>query len=176
MTDQLLERIAALVMSFEGCILRAYPDPGSALYKALSARGLVRAYMAGNAAIPAELRALPGTPWTIGWGETAGVHEGDVWTREQADARLRVRLAQFLAGVYKRCPQLYLEADARVAAVVSLAYNIGLGAFGASTVCRATRRCEYQRAADAFLLWDKAGGRPILRRRREAERACYLLQ
>jgi lysozyme len=175
MTDQLLDQIAALVMRFEGCSLRAYPDPASPLYRALAARGLVRAYMAGRGAIP-ELRALSGAPWTIGWGETAGVREGDVWTQEQADSRLRARLAQFLTAVYQRCPQLFLEPDGRVIACSSLAYNIGIGAFGASTVCRCTRRCEYARAADAFLLWDKAGGRRMagLRRRRECERAAYL--
>lgn len=176
MMDQLLNRILALVMRFEGCSLRAYPDPASPLYRALAGRGLVRAYMAGRCVIPADLGALSGAPWTIGWGETAGVQEGDVWTQAQADTRLRQRVAQFLTAVYKRCPQLFLEPDDRVAACTSLAYNIGIGAFAASSVCRSTRRVEYRRAADAILLWDKAGGRRMagLHRRREAERASYL--
>src|SRR5213595_2789550 len=98
---------------------------------------------------------------TCGWGETAGVQLGDVWTQQQADARLQLRLAQCMAGVLKRCPQLHLEPPGRLAACISLSYNIGLGAFGASQICRATRRCEYQRAADAFLLWNKAGARVL---------------
>lgn len=114
--------------------------------------------------------------WTIGWGETLGVDEGMVWSQQQADAALQQRVAQFLLGVLKRCPELHLAAPQRTAACVSLAYNIGLGAFGASSVCRKTMRQDYLGAADSFLLWDKAGGRRVagLTRRREAERAVYL--
>lgn len=176
MADPLLEQALALVMRFEGCRLRAYPDPASPLYRELAARRLLGAYLAGRCPVPAELQELSGAPWTIGWGETAGVQEGDVWTQEQADARLRQRVARFVLEVRRRCPQLLLEPDGRSAACASLAYNIGIGAFAASSVCRCTRRGEYQRAADAFLLWDKAGGRRMagLQRRREAERAAYL--
>lgn len=114
--------------------------------------------------------------WTIGWGETLGVAPGMVWSQPQADAELARRVAQFLLGVLKRCPALHLEPPLRTAACVSLAYNIGLGAFGASSVCRNSMAQDYARAADSFLLWDKAGGRRVagLARRRAAERACYL--
>ena len=59
---------------------------------------------------------------------------------------------------------------------MSLAYNIGLGAFGASSVCRKTMAQDIAGAADSFLLWNKAGGRRVagLARRREAERALFL--
>lgn len=176
MMDSLLDRIVALIAGFESFVAHAYPDPGSALYRALAERGQLRAYLAGNRLVPAELAGLSGAPWTIGFGETAGVQEGDVWTRAQAEARLRARAAQFLVRVYRACPQLHLESDARVAACVSLAYNIGIGAFSASSVCRFTRRQDYQRAADAFLLWDKSGGRRMagLTRRRTIERGLYL--
>lgn len=114
--------------------------------------------------------------WTIGWGETLGVAPGMVWSQRQADAELERRVAQFLLGVFKRCPALYLEPPPRAAACVSLAYNIGLGAFGASSVCRKTMAQELAAAADSFLLWNKAGGRRVagLARRREAERALFL--
>lgn len=114
--------------------------------------------------------------WTIGWGETLDVAEGMVWSQQQADTALERRVAQFLLGVLKRCPPLHLAPPQRTAACVSLAYNIGLGAFGASSVCRNTIRQDYLGAADSFLLWDKAGGRKVtgLTRRREAERAVYL--
>lgn len=118
----------------------------------------------------------PAGIWTIGWGETLGVKEGDVWTQEQADAALRRRVGQFLLAVIKRCPQLHVEAPGRVAACTSLAYNIGVGAFGASSVCRKTTRREYACAADSFLLWNKGGGRVLrgLTLRRQAERMKYL--
>lgn len=118
----------------------------------------------------------PAGVWTIGWGETLGVKEGDVWTQEQADEELRRRVAQFLFATLKRCPQLLTEADERLAACTSLAYNIGVGAFGASSVRRKTARYDYQGGADAFLLWNKAAGRVLrgLTLRRQAERLRYL--
>lgn len=120
----------------------------------------------------------PAGIWTIGYGETLGVKKGDVWTQRQADEIIQKRVAEFMAGTLKRCPQLYAEHPKRVAACTSLAYNIGTGAFGASSVCRLTGRKEYKRAADSFLLWNKAGGKVLrgLTLRREAEKALYLRQ
>jgi len=114
--------------------------------------------------------------WTIGWGETLGIKEGMVWTQAQADAVLRNRVSQFLLGVYRRAPMLWLEPPERAAACGSLAYNIGLGAFNASTVKRKTNDGEWTAAAQAFLLWNKAGGRVVrgLTIRRRAESVTYL--
>lgn len=103
----------------------------------------------------------PAGVWTIGYGETLGVKEGDVWTQEKADSVLRARLGQFLLAVLKRCPRLHLEPPERWVACVDLAYNIGVGAFAASSVCRKTMRGEFEGAAAAFLLWNKAGGRVL---------------
>jgi lysozyme len=166
-----------LIKGGEGLCLRAYPDPGSALYKALARANLLRRYMKGEAEIPPALRALSGAPWTIGFGETAGVREGMWWTEEQAEARLLARVAGFAAGVLKRCPRLAQEPAGRLAACTSLAYNTGLAAFGVSSICRCTARLEYRQAGDAFLLWNKAGGRvmPGLTLRRGRERALYLV-
>ena len=118
----------------------------------------------------------PAGVWTIGWGETLGVKEGDAWTQEQADEALRRRVGQFMLATIKRCPQLHLEPPERLVACTSLAYNIGIGAFAASSVARHTTRRDYQHAADSFLLWNKAGGRVLrgLTRRRQAERLKYL--
>ncbi len=49
-----------LIKDHEGCVLTAYPDPGTG-----------------------------GDPWTIGYGSTRGVTQGMMITREEADARLR---------------------------------------------------------------------------------------
>ncbi len=114
--------------------------------------------------------------WTIGYGETLGVHEGLVWNRQQADEQLRRRVEQFMLAVLARCPALATMPPGRLAACTSLAYNIGVGAFGASSVCRKTKAGDVAGAADSFLLWDKAGGRRVagLARRRAAERTQYL--
>jgi lysozyme len=116
-----------------------------------------------------------GGVWSIGYGETLGVVEGMVWTKEEVTERLNARLAYFLRNVYLKCPQLFLEPSERVAACVSLAYNIGLGAFGASSVCRYTRNREYEKASKSFLLWDKDNGKVVkgLTNRRIKERELY---
>lgn len=118
----------------------------------------------------------PAGVWTIGYGETSGVKEGDVWTQEEADARLRSRAGQILVAVLKRCPRLHLEPPERLIACADLSYNIGIGAFGASSVCRRTNRGEFAAAAESFMLWNKAGGRVLkgLTMRRQYERAIYM--
>lgn len=114
--------------------------------------------------------------WTIGYGETLGVTEGMVWTQEQADATLRTRLMSFMRAVYQKCPALYLEPPTRAVACTSLAYNIGVGAFGASSVKRKTAAHEFDAAAAAFMLWRFAKGKELagLRTRRQSESTVYL--
>jgi lysozyme len=154
-----LDLIIQSVKTHEGCVLIAYPDP---VWK-----GIKRT--------PANWNEW-GKPWTIGWGETLGIKEGMVWTQEQADDRLKQRVGQFLMAVYRKCPALFLEAPERAAACTSLAYNIGVGAFGVSSVCRNTMRHEFMAAANAFLLWNKAKGKVLrgLTIRRHEERKLYL--
>jgi lysozyme len=113
--------------------------------------------------------------WTIGYGETAGVTEGMVWTQEQAESCLRARAAAFLANVLVTCPNL-VDQPHRAAACASLAYNIGTRAFYASSVRLNTARGQYARAAECFVLWNKVKGRVVagLTRRRLAEKMTYL--
>lgn len=116
----------------------------------------------------------PAGVWTIGYGSTAGVREGDTITREAALQRLREELHHFMAGVQRL---LRLPATPhQLAAMTSLAFNIGLGAFAKSSVLRLHNAGDPVAAARAFELWNKAGGRvlPGLVRRRAAEAALYL--
>ena len=69
----------------------------------------------------------------------------------------------------------------QAAAMLSLSYNIGTGAFKGSTVLRKFNAGDIAAAADAFLMWDKAtvNGQltvvPGLHNRRVAERTFLLL-
>lgn len=56
-------------------------------------------------------------------------------------------------------------------AATSLAFNIGTGGFSSSTVAREIRAGHLQKAADAFLMWDKPA---MLKPRRERERTLFL--
>lgn len=59
-------------------------------------------------------------------------------------------------------------------ALISLAYNIGTAGLAKSSVIRHLKNGDKQKAGDAFLLWKNAGGRPILLKRRQKERAVFL--
>lgn len=80
------------------------------------------------------------------------------------------------ASEVQRCVPWENLPDTRKVAVVSLAYNIGSGAFCKSTVARELRFGNVQEACDAFLRWDKAKGIRFrgLTNRRIAERELCL--
>jgi lysozyme len=95
-------------------------------------------------------------------------------TAAQADAILAADLAKFEKAVSAalRVPVWQHEFDA----CVSLAFNIGGGAFGKSSVVSRLNRGDRAGAAAAFLMWTKAGGRvlPGLVTRGRAEAALFL--
>lgn len=59
-------------------------------------------------------------------------------------------------------------------ALISLAYNIGVGALAKSSVIRHLQNGDKLASANAFLLWKNAGGKPILLARRQRERSVFL--
>lgn len=116
--------------------------------------------------------------WTIGYGWTGpvdgvAIHKGMTITMDKAEALLRLGVERFARDVEAAC---VTATDTQFAAMVSLAYNIGINAFRRSSVLKHHRRGDHQRAADAFLLWIKAGGKVVkgLRTRRMRERRLYL--
>ena len=146
MTRMVNDAGVRLVQEFEGCKLEAYPDPGTG-----------------------------GEPFTIGWGSTGpDIGPGTVWTQEEADARFLDDLTKFGDGV-DRLVRVPLT-DNQFAALVSFAYNVGLGALAGSTLLRKLNAGDYQGAADQLPRWKKGGGRvlPGLVRRRAAERELFL--
>jgi len=66
--------------------------------------------------------------------------------------------------------------DNEFGAFLSLAYNIGPGAFAKSTALRKFNAGDKAGAAQAMLAWNKAGGKVMkgLQRRRAAEKALFL--
>lgn len=116
---------------------------------------------------------------TIGYGLTSAagiikVTEGLTITQEQADEYLVKALVKYEAAVKKaltRAPN-----ENQYSAMVSLCYNIGPGAFAKSSVVRLFNEGDAKGAADAFRMWNKAGGKVLkgLVSRREDERALFL--
>ena len=113
--------------------------------------------------------------WTIGWGSTGrNVRAGLVWTQSQADDDLTRRLRyEFGAGVIKLLRCKYTPQQ--LAAMVSLAYNIGLSAFAGSTLLRMFNAGDIAGAQTQFARWTRAGGKILngLVSRRAAEAALF---
>ena len=158
----------------------AYPDPASPL--ASKARELGIKLRWGFAPARELLKKLPeycqdlsGAPWTCGYGETEGVTIDTRWTYQEAATRLRERVNDdFLPAVEASCT--VKPNHNQLAAMVSLAYNIGVGNFRKSSVLRNHNRGDFPAAAQAFHLWNKAQGKVLqgLVKRRAEEAALYM--
>ena len=116
----------------------------------------------------------PAGIFTIGWGHTDGVIEGDEITQEQANSLLSRDVDMFATGIRR-----LLSVDVSVnqlAALTSLAFNIGLGNLRHSTLLKLLNAGDFEGAANQFLRWNKAGNKvlPGLVRRREAEKQLFL--
>tara|TARA_R110000868_G_scaffold148573_1_gene370540 strand:+ start:552 stop:1109 length:558 start_codon:yes stop_codon:yes gene_type:complete len=118
--------------------------------------------------------------WTIGYGTTgrAGVgidpKAGMVITETEAEWYLQKAVDKFAAQIAHKIKQPINANEA--GAFISLAYNIGPSAFGKSSAMRKFNAGDKRGAADAILLWNKAGGKVLrgLQRRRMAERELFL--
>ena len=145
---QVSHRSISLIKQYEGCKLRAYKDSAGV--------------------------------WTIGWGSTMyedgnRVRPGDKITRARADELL-------LWGVgIRSIPVNALVAPTKLTqgqfdALVSFAYNLGIGALQRSTLLKLVRVNPKNPAiADEFAKWVNAGGKRLngLVKRRVAEAALY---
>jgi lysozyme len=98
-----------------------------------------------------------------------------VLTMDEVDAILAQDLGRFERGVVRLCPAA-VGRQGVFDALVSFAFNVGLGNLQRSSLRMKTNRGELEEAADEFLKWTKAGGRvlPGLVKRRNDERALYL--
>jgi lysozyme len=115
----------------------------------------------------------PAGVWTIGYGHTGDVKDGDSITMHWAETILEYDLQRFEEGVGKLAPGASAN---EFSAMVSLAFNIGLSAFEKSTVLKEFRAGRKLNAANAFEAWVRGGGRvlPGLVRRRAAEKKLFL--
>lgn len=106
-------------------------------------------------------------------GETKGTPKPR-YTNAECDTILAKSVAQYEAEI-RPCLPAKLPDPVR-GAFISAAYNIGSGAFCASTMARKAKAGDLRGACNALLLWNKAGGKVVrgLTRRREAERELCL--
>lgn len=136
-----------LIKTFEGCRLEAYRDSVGV--------------------------------WTIGYGHTSmagppGVARGMKISQGEADALFDADVGKFAAQVEKLI-KTPLN-DFQFSAIVSLAYNIGLGNLRNSSALRAINTGRLDLVPGRIQLWTKAGGRTLagLVKRRAAEAALFV--
>ncbi len=115
--------------------------------------------------------------WTVGYGSTyyenmQKVKQGDKVSQQRAD-----EIFEFVANRFARNVDDLITSQLtqnQFNAVVSLAYNIGMGNFQKSTLLKKLNKNPSDKTIkDEFLKWRNAGGRPLQglvnRRKKEAE-------
>ena len=98
-----------------------------------------------------------------------------VWTKTEIDELFRADVATFERGVLRLIPGC-VGRQGSFDALVSFAFNAGLGNLQRSTIRMKANRGDWEGAAEAFMAWTKGGGKvlPGLVQRREAEKALFL--
>ena len=142
------EKSLAMIEKFEGCLLKAS-------------------------------NKLDGV-WTIGYGQTGRyygkrVRRGMTTTKAEAHAWLRDHSIKTYEDAVTQAVKVPLNQH-QFDALVSFAYNVGVGALKQSTALRKLNAGDYAGAADALTMWTKCNGKVLagLVRRRKEERALFL--
>lgn len=120
--------------------------------------------------------------WTIGVGHTAMAgppkpKKGMILSDKEIDQILAHDLVQYEDGVERALKGVKLKQH-EFDALVSLCFNIGIRNFTKSSVVKELIAGNKAKAADKFLLWNKAGGKTVLGlvNRRKSERLQFLGQ
>ena len=111
----------------------------------------------------------PANVWTIGYGRTRNVKEGDVVNEKQAERDLLEELEEFGHQV-SRTVKVPLE-QSQFDALTSWTYNLGVGNLQSSTLLKKLNSGDKNSVPSEMLRWNKAAGKVLagLTRRREAE-------
>ena len=111
----------------------------------------------------------PANVWTIGYGRTRNVKEGDKITEVQAERDLLEELEEFkhqvLDSVKVELKQNELDA------LTSWTYNLGVGNLKSSTLLKKLNAGNKDEVPAEIVRWNKANGKVLagLTKRREAE-------
>ena len=111
--------------------------------------------------------------WTIGYGHTKDVEEGDTISKDQAEEMLVEELHEYenYINEYVTAPLSQNQFDA----MVSWVYNLGPANLKASTLLKVLNAGDYEGVPAQIRRWNKAGGEILdgLIRRREAEARLF---
>jgi lysozyme len=115
----------------------------------------------------------PAGVWTIGYGHTKGVKEGETIDQEAAEAFLIEDLEEF-EGYVTEMVEVPLS-QSQFDALVSWTFNLGPGNLERSTLLAKLNQGEYTDVPFEIKRWTRAGGviLPGLVKRRNAEAALF---
>ena len=111
--------------------------------------------------------------WTIGYGHTKGVKEGDNISLKQAEEMLEEELVEY-EGYINDMVKVRLDQN-QFDALVAWVYNLGPTNLSKSTLLKVLNKAIYEEVPFEIKRWNKAGGQVLngLVRRREAEALLF---
>lgn len=151
------------------------PDASTAMQGAMSVSDSGVELVAKFEGCRLEAYKCPAGVWTIGYGHTAGVKEGDrLPSKERAKELLREDLAKYAANVnscVKKGLITFALSQNQFDALTSFCYNCGAG-----NLQKLVSGRDAAAVAEKIPAYNKGGGKvlPGLVRRREEERALFL--
>jgi len=114
-----------------------------------------------------------GGVWTIGYGHTAGVKQGDKINQDEADHLLTEDLEEF-EGYVNNAVEVALDQN-QFDALVAWTFNLGPSNLKSSTMLEVLNEEKYSKVPSEMKRWNKAGGKVLegLIRRRDAEALLF---
>jgi|TARA_R110001583_G_scaffold7687_4_gene37743 lysozyme len=111
----------------------------------------------------------PANVWTIGYGRTKNVKDGDITSMPQATRDLEEELVEFGDQVH-RVVDVELSQN-EFDALTSWTYNLGVGNLQSSTLLKKLNAGDKDSVPSEMLRWNKAAGKVLagLTTRRQAE-------
>ena len=111
--------------------------------------------------------------WTIGYGSTKGVKEGDTHTQEEADKLLLHEMSEY-EGYINEMVTTELKQN-QFDSLVSWVFNLGPSNLSSSTLLFKINNKDWEDVPNQIKRWNKAGGKVLegLIRRREAESLLF---
>ena len=111
--------------------------------------------------------------WTIGYGHTKDVKEGDKINQDEAEHLLEEEMPEY-EGYVNDMVEVSLE-QCQFDALVSWVYNLGPTNLSSSTLLKVLNEGDYDEVPFQIKRWNKAGGKVLegLTRRREAEALLF---
>lgn len=116
----------------------------------------------------------PANVWTIGYGRTRNVKEGDIVSEPQAERDLQEELIEFGEQVHRVVDSELTQQE--FDALTSWTYNLGVGNLQSSTLLKKLNAGDKDSVPSEMLRWNKAAGKVLagLTKRRQAEADLWL--